>query len=76
MRNEAGGWSLQGPDPCAAEAGEADSEAGGEVGVVGDDEGGRSVVSLADPWHPRLLGRKKNGDEGEKKEERRGGAVS
>ena len=41
MQNGGGGWRLQGPDPCAAEAGEADSEAGSEARVAGDDEGGR-----------------------------------
>lgn len=37
-----GGWSLKGPDPCAAGAGETDPEVGGEAGIADDDEEGRS----------------------------------
>ena len=45
--SEGGGWRLQGPDSCAAGAGEAYPEAGGEEGVAGDDDEGRIVACRA-----------------------------
>ncbi|XP_044347845.1 uncharacterized protein [Triticum aestivum] len=57
MQNGGSGWSLQGPDPCAVGAGEADPKAGGVARIAGDDEEGRSAASRAGSWHPRLLGR-------------------
>ena len=59
-----------------AGAGDADSEAGGNPGVASDVEEGRGLASWVDTWHLRLLGKKKNRGEGEKKGERRGGAAS
>ena len=52
------GLELVGSDLCATGVGKANPEAGGEALVAGGDEEGRSVDSWADPWHPRLRGRK------------------
>ncbi|XBI25379.1 hypothetical protein VPH35_050327 [Triticum aestivum] len=57
MQNGGGGWRLQGPDPRAAGAREADPEADGMTVIAGDDKEGWSMVSRADPWRQQLLGR-------------------
>ena len=52
------GWSLQGKDPCAAGAREANPEEGGEAGVAGDDEEDSSAASRGGSMESAAPGRK------------------